>query len=356
MATTGTGTYSVADLLDTRFQSLTVAQFGMDTIEEIAQADLEAHNAIVNDMLGDLAEVTEDLLRVSGSSLSGDMSEVDEYGQAPTQKSSPGQTVGFPLRSFQFNVGWTRRYFMKATVRDWAIMTDSAEKAHLRAIQRGIKRAIFGGTNYTFVDFLNHKVSLPVKSFYNADGTHIPDGPNGEVFNGATHTHYLASATLTTTAMDSLISTVLEHNFGNKMIVAFSHLDESTVRGLSNFMPATDPRLIIAITQTRPEQPLDVSRLDNRMIGYYGAAEIWVKPWMIQNYAFASDILNGLKPLVFREDNGGAPKGLYVAAELEDYRLYAKMMQAEFGVGVWNRGNGAILQFNNASYSAPTIS
>lgn len=351
-----TGTYSVADLLDTRFQSLTVAQFGLDTIVQVAEDDLVAHNAIVNDLLTEFCDVSEDLLRVSGSSLGGDMQEVDEYGLSSTQKSSPGQTVGFPLRSFQFNVGWTKRFFEKASVRDWALMTDAAEKAHLRAIQRGIKRAIFGATNYSFVDFLNHKVTLPVKAFYNADGTNIPDGPNGETFNGASHTHYLGSATLTTTAMDALINTVLEHAFGNKMMVAFSHTDEATVRGLSGFIAAADPRLILSVNQNQADQRLDLSRLDNRMIGYYGAAEIWIKPWMVANYAFCSDIQNGMKPLVFREDVGGAAKGLYVAAELDDYPLYAKAMQAEFGVGVWNRGNGAVLQFNNASYTAPTIS
>lgn len=351
-----TGTYSVADLLDTRFLSYTVAQFGMDTIVDIIQADLEAHNAIVADMIGNLADLSEDLLRVSGSSLGGDMAEVDEFGLAPTNKSTPGQTVGFPLRSFQFNVGWTRRFFLKASVRDVAVLADAAEKAHLRAIQKWIKKAIFAGTNYSYVDFLNHRVSLPVKAFYNADGALIPDGPNGEVFDGTTHTHYFGSATLTTTAMDTLINTVLEHAFGVKMMVAFSHTDEATVRGLAGFIAAADPRLILAVTQNQADVRLDISRLDNRMIGYYGAAEVWIKPWMVAGYAFASDTQNELKPLVFREDNGGAPKGLYIAAELDDYPLYARAMQAEFGVGVWNRANGAVLQFNNAAYTAPTIS
>lgn len=354
MATKNTGMYSVADLLDVRFAQYTIAQFGMDTITEIAQADLTAHNAIVTDLMSSLADVTTDKMRLSGSSLSGEMSEVDEFGLAPTQKASVGQNVGFPMKRFQFNVGWTERWYKRKTVRDWAVVMDSVEKAHLKQIQRQIKKAIFGGTNYAFRDFLSSNLDLPVKAFYNADGTNIPDGPNGEVFNGATHTHYLGSATLTTTAMDALIKTVLEHAFGSKIMVAFSAADEATVRGLSGFVPATDPRLLIAITQTRPEETLDISRLDNRLIGYYGAAEVWVKPWMIQGYAFASDIQNGLKPLAFRQDDTDQT-GLYIAAELSDYPLYAQVAQAEFGVGVWNRGNGAVLNFTNASYTAPTI-
>ena len=35
--------------------------------------------------------------------------------------------------------------------------------------------------------------------------------------------------------------------------------------------------------------------------------------------------------------------------------LRARSYERQFGIGVWQRVGGAVLQFNNGSYSTPTI-
>lgn len=351
--TTQTGTLTISDLLAARFQS--VADFGLDTIQRILAADIAAHNAAVQDMVGDLCELTTDRQRIYGTSVGGEMVEVDEFGRSPTQKAAPGSTVAFPLNLHQYAIGWTRKWFQTHTPAEMAIATQAAQKAHLKAIQKSIKKAVFLSANYTFRDYLVDNVDLAVKRLVNADGAGIPEGPNGELFDGSTHTHYDAINGLTAVALTSIIDDVVEHGFGGRVRVVISRTDETTVRGLTGFTPYVDPRIIYRATDT-PGQTLDITRLDNRAIGIFGAAEVWVKSWGIANYAFAYDAGSPMKPLCYRQRSATTMTGLRIAAELDTFPLLAQYMEAEFGIGVWTRTNGAVLYFGAGVWADPTIS
>jgi hypothetical protein len=96
-----------------------------------------------------------------------------------------------------------------------------------------------------------------------------------------------------------------------------------------------------------------VAEKESGQIGLFGAARVFVKPWVPANYLVAFDASSPSKPLVMRAPTDGA--GLQVVADLETFPLRAQYMQREFGFGAWNRTNGAVLRFNNASYAAPTL-
>ncbi|MFZ6029958.1 MAG: hypothetical protein ACOYYS_19770 [Chloroflexota bacterium] len=350
---TQTGTYDISSLLAVRFQS--AVEFGLENIRRALENDIAAHNVIVNQMVSEMCEMTTDRLRVYGTSADGEMIEVDEYGRAPTQATETGATAGFPLRLFQFNVGWTEKWLQTNSPADMATRLLSAQQAHLRAIQREIKRASYLSANYTFQDHLVDKADIPVKRFVNADGARIPNGPNGELYDGATHTHYDGIAALTAAALKSSINDVIEHGHGSAVRVAINKADETTVRALSGFVAYPDPRIIYRASDT-PGQTLDISRLDNRAIGIFEGAEVWVKPWAIANYAFVWDAGTPNKPLAFRQRTATGLQGLRIAAQNSAYPLYAQFLEAEFGIGVWTRTNGAVLYFANAAYTDPTIS
>lgn len=348
-----TGTHTLSDLLSVRFQS--VVEFGIDRIVPVLQADLAVHNTLVTEMLTGLCDITTDQLRRYGTSVEGEMVEVDEFGRSPAQIVRPGATVGFPLRAFQYAIGWTQKWLESRTPADLATAVLTAQKAHMKAIQREIKRAIYSATNYTFADFLVENVELPVKAFVNGDGQGIPDGPNGEKFDGTTHTHYDAIAALDAASAKALIDDVIEHGFGGQVRVAVARADESTWRALTGFVPYTDPRVVVADNVNRATRPLDISRLDNRAIGVFEGAEIWVKPWAIPGYAFAWDNAAAAKPLAFRQRAGASLQGLRVAATNSAFPLHAQFMEAEFGIGVWTRTNGAVLYTGGAAYVNPSI-
>jgi len=347
-----TGAHDVTDLLAARFSS--AVEYGLDTIEKVLQADIAAHNAIVSEMVADMCEMTTDRQRIYGTSAGGDMVEVDEYGKAPTQRAQPGATVGFPLKLFQFNLGWTYKWFQNHTPADMAVMVLAAEAAHYRRIQMELKKAIYGSANYTHLDHLVDNVSLAVKRFINADSAPIPNGPNGEVYTASSHTHYDGEASLTAVFLLAEINNVVEHGHGNKVYCAINTADEAAVRLLAGFSAYVDPRLVYRVTDT-PARAVDISRLNNRAIGIFGGAEIWVKSWAIANYYFVWDAGDPNKPLAYRQREAAGLQGLRLAAELADYPLNAKDMEAEFGIGVWTRTNGAVLYDDNATYADPTI-
>jgi hypothetical protein len=350
-----TGTYTLEDLLAARFTVVRAVEFGIDTLTTVLQADLDVHNSIMEELLGEFADPTFDVFRRQGTSIDGEFNEVDEIGRTPTQKVQPGQTVGFPLRKFQHAIGWSQDYQDRASVADFAQSQLNAQKAHRRLVARELRRALYGATNYTWVDiYAPAVIDVPVKAFWNADSSSIPNGPNGEVFVGATHTHYLGSATLTTAAVDALILTVIEHGFGARIRIYINRADEAAWKALTGFQAYIAPDLTVGTAQNIPTNAnLDLTRIDNRAIGRYGAAEIWVKPWTSANYAICIDVGNASKPLAFRRDR--IRPGLYTASQLNAFPLIAEYMQAFLGFGVWNRGNGAVLQFNNATYTVPTI-
>jgi len=232
--------------------------------------------------------------------------------------------------------------------------TLNAEKAHLRSITRELKRSIYLSGNYSVSDFLVDKVTLAVKRFVNADSVDIPDGPNGEAFDGATHTHFDANAGLANSLLKALVDDVVEHGHGSMVKLAIARGNETAVRALTDFEAYPDPRLVFRNTDA-PGQTANVSRLDNRAIGIFNAAEVWVKPWAIAGFAFCWDAGASEKPLCFRQRESDSLQGLRVAAELDAYPLMAQYMEAEYGIGVWNRTNGAILDFVNGSYTDPTI-
>jgi hypothetical protein len=191
-----TGTYDISTLLATTDQ--TAVQFGVDTIAQVLAEDNANFSAMVQDALGDIAVATTDRLRKAGTSVdAGDMMEADEYSRVPTQKAMPGAAVGFPLRKFQYALGWTREWERNRTPADFAIAQQSAQNANLRRVRYELQKALFTPTNYTFYDLNVDNMALSVKALINADSSTIQNGPNSESYDGATHTHYNASATLT---------------------------------------------------------------------------------------------------------------------------------------------------------------
>lgn len=346
-----TGTHTIADLLANENLASTV---DLGQVNEVIQADVDAHNGIVRDMVGEIAELTTDRQLAQGTSDSGDMIEGDEFSRPPTQKPAGVQTLGIPLRMYQYGLGWTRKWFEQHTVAEMARAVLAAEKAHLKKIQYELKRAVFLSANFSFVDFLvAPNITLAVKRFWNADSSDIPEGPNGEVFDGSTHTHFLAEATRSAAGLQSALDTVIEHGHGQQVRVVIAQADETATRALTGFTAYPDPRLALGISANQPNSRLDLTRLDNRAIGLFGQAEVWVKPWGIANYSLVYDVATQ-KPVAFRERTAGTA-GLRVVAEIDLYPLHAKYMEAEFGFGVRNRSNGCVMQHSNATYQDPTI-
>lgn len=348
------GTLSVLDTLRASQQS--IADFGEDKAFDAIETARMAHNRILAEMLAGFVEVTTDRQRRYGGNADMTMDEVDEYGRGDAQKIAAGTTVGFPLRLFNVTVQWTRKYMQNRSVTELAAQFDAAQTAHVRAIQREIKRAIFTPVNTSFVDRLVDNVSLSLKAFLNADSAEIPAGANGETFNASTHTHYAARvAGLAASDVTSLLETVIEHHNAGQAMLFVNRASEAALRAMTaNFTPYVDTRIIPGSGVTVANGDLNPTNLYNRAIGIFDGAEVWVKPWIPANYMFCF-VAGAPKPLCLRERRAGS-SGLQIAAEDESYPLRAQTLEAEFGVSVWTRTNGAVLYTGGTgTYVAPSI-
>jgi hypothetical protein len=267
----------------------------------------------------------------------------------------PGQTVGFPLSRFQYGLGWTRDFLRRQTPADVAIQQINMEIADIKRVTFELRKALFKPTNATFFDDLVDNIQLNLKALVNADGAFIPWGPNGEIFDGATHTHYDASATLTAAFLIQGIQDVVEHGHGDDVRIVIARTNEAAVKALPGFVAFADPGLILSDAATRAREDLDISRIDNRAIGRFEGATVWVKPWGVANYAFVYSAGDRRKPFVFRQRAEEDLQGLQLVGEIDAFPLRAEYSQREFGIAVWNRTNGWVGQFNNGTYSEPVI-
>lgn len=348
-----TGTHTIDQLL--AVENISILDYGLENVANTLRADVAAHNAIVDEQTAALCEQTTERGMVYGASASGEFIDADELSRAPSQLETAGGMVDFPLLKKQYAIGWSNDYMLTRTPADMARAQLAAEAADLRAIQREIARAIYGATNYTSVDRQVDNYTLNVKRFVNADSQPVPNGPNGETFDGAAHTHYDGSATLTAAALDALITDVVEHGHGENVQVIINRANEAAFRALTGFYPYIDARVDLGANAARAAGALDITRVDNRAIGVYGSAEIVVRPWAVAGYAFAFSRGDARKPLAMRVPVQPALRGLRVAAENQAFPLYARFMERRFGIGAMTRTNGAVLYFANATYTSPTL-
>lgn len=354
------GTLATLDTLASSQQS--IAAYGEDRAFEEIQRALAIHNRLTDEMLAALVERTTDRQRRYGSTDSMAMDELDEFGSPDAQKISAGATVGFPLRLYGIALQWTRKFMQNATGAEMAAQVTAAMDADTKVIYRQIRRAIFYPTNNTsYVDRLVDNVTLAIRALANADSQAIPQGPNGESFTAATHTHYLYTASTSLAAADltSLVNTVREHYNTGEVEVWINTAQETAVRALTGFTAITPVFVTPATSSAAIVQEFDRGNPNNRLIGYFGTNyhPVYVKPHVPAGYLAAVLADGGVRPLVMRER--GAGSGAFVLAyEDEDHPLRARAWEREFGIGVWNRVAAAALYIDTGSagaYVAPTI-
>lgn len=349
------GTIGILDSLAATNQS--IVAIGENTVWGTIRAAMEAHNAVVNELMTNFVESTTDRRRRYGGDDAMVFEDIDEFGRADAQKITAGADVDFPLRKVGGSLQWTLDSMEVMTGEQMAANVTRLMTGDLLAFQRDIRRALFRATNYTVLDRLVDGTTLNVKRLVNADSAPIPIGPQAETFDPATHTHYLATAAFIAANMDSLILAVTEHVSSGTVRVYINRAQEAAVRALPGFNAYLPAQLVNqtagVVTQTAL-QPFD---LNNREIGFYMAAGLQavvsVKPWVPASYLFAW--VDGARPPVVRRIRNAARSQLRLVAENEAYPLRARTYEREHGFGIYNRVNGAVLYIGGGAYVDPTM-
>lgn len=362
--------YGTLQLLDTlaTIDKDNVFEYGEDTLYEHIRDLLEVHNELTNDLVSSFVEpTTQRVARLGADAVQGDMIEVDEYGFADVQKVAvTGYDIGWPLRAYQYAIGWTRRYFQLHTPADIAKDYVAATTADIKNIKRRLLQALFRATNYNFVDRFTDSTTLPVKALINADGTDIPMDEFGNTFDGSTHTHLVgrAGGSLAASDITALIENVTEHGVGGGQVILYiNQAQEAAVRAFtSNFdgfqQPLIDPgpgSTADVVAGGRKDNPYQI---DDKPIGIWdGFVWVWIKPWMPANYILALLVGGRGGAVLRRRTRGVAGFGDFgLVNDQENYPLRAQHFEREFGFGVWNRFAAAILYTGGTSYAVPTFS
>jgi hypothetical protein len=356
---TNTGHYNIDALL--KVEDMTVLDFGLENVVKAVDEDLAAHNARVTEMVSVLCEPTTERGKVYGTAIGGRMERAGEYTRGPTQRVQAGGKVHWPMYKHQFATGWTREWFEVKTPADLALALRQSEFAHLGEIQDEIQLAFYSPTNRTVRDQFNEKdaeYELAVRALLNGDGDPVPSGPNGETFDGATHSHYLGlaagyTATQLNSALRGLIDTVVEHGHGKGLMLYINRADETEVSALADFLPLKPEYVISGTANDSVRGTLNMTVLDNRQIGWFHGAEVWTKPWAFSRYPIVAATGDERKPLAFRRSKLASRSGLRLAGELDTHPMYARYMEDYFGVGASQRTAAAVLNIGNATYQVP---
>lgn len=332
-----------------------------DRAEQIAKQfsdALDIHNQLFSDISGDIASVGSEAELAYPGADQAIIQELDEWGAADASKASSFGQMGFPLRIYGGTVQWTNTYIERATPAEMATQLDAFAAADLATLRRNLAVTLFKPTNTTsYFDRLASKRTYDLKALLNGDGQSIPMSPSGASFDGSTHTHYLASATLTATYLQSLIDTVVEHGVDGKIVVYIARADEATVRGLTGFSPYLDARVTVTGAAQIGNQALDVTNPDDRAIGVFGGAEIAVKPWVPANYQSVLDLGASVPAVRIRTRTGDltGSGSFRLINEHGHYPLHAQHLGREYGMSAYGRHKAAVGKSNNSTYSAPTI-
>lgn len=354
-----TGIHSLEDLRAQRQAGSAVA-VGLDTINDVLQAELAYANQTLTEQLSDLVEDTTDTRRIYGTSGRIMPMEVDEFGVAPTKKILTGAEVAFPLRLYKQAVGWTTKFLEAASAAEVAEQYIKVRTGHALGVTRNLARALFFEENYTDFDILVHgkQVELTIRRLLNADGSPIPDSPAGVSFDPSTHTHYVARAsTLAATDIDNLIKNVTEHGNTQGLRLYINVANAAAIRGLTaGFIGLRDAGIIYNVTDTT-QIAEDFGDLENQRIGFWRntSVEIWVKPWVPATYVLCFSAGAPEKVLCRRQSELESQRGLRLMSEFPTYPLRADNFEATYGFGVWNRTAAAVLYIGNTTWADPAI-
>lgn len=347
--------YGLLDLRDTTLVQLRIGQIGDDRLAEFLQAELQMYNAIADELMGGLTFDTQDWVVRFGAQGGGEMLPADEYSRQDVQHVAPGYSLGFPLRRYQYAIGWTRDFFRRKTVGDLVKNLDEATRADLRLIIRQIKLALFTPTNATFHD--EYKGDITVRALVNADGTPIPSY-DGIVFDPATHTHYTVSggASLTDANIVAFEQNLIEHGHVGNQVLYINPQEEAQVKALSDFVAAVNPYLLQPLTtRALVSNPNDYLHILGRLRHFEVRMRNWMPPGYIFGYNEYGDG-SSLNPLARRMSDLPEDNNLHIAGEDDRFPLNSQFMERWLGFGAYNRTNGVVMQVTtNGTYTAPTI-
>lgn len=291
--------------------------------------------------------------------------EASEYGVPTGLRLSPETVkVGYTFKWYDLATRFTWRFLSEASAAQVATVHSAALAADNRLVFGKIMDRVFSPTTGANDD------GTPVYGFWNGTDGRPPESPAGDTFP-ADHTHYLTSGgtAITSENVDDLVETVEEHGFGlrqngDRVLVLANPKEADVIAGFRvadgakyDAIPAADaPAWITAETIQGERPPANVNGLAVKCS--YGDA------WVVSDRQIPAGYVIALatggpgserNPLGFRQHPTENLRGLVeIPGATPDYPLIDSYYVRSFGVGIRQRGAGAVLQVTaSEDYTAP---
>jgi hypothetical protein len=306
--------------------------------------------------------------------------EATEFGIPKSIRPAPVVTQrAFPFKWYDLRQGYTFQFLAGNGNTDGAssqqieAVMQMALEADNRLQFEQVMKAIFNNANRTATV---NNVAYTVTALYNADSTTIPPF-NGVTFNGATHTHYVASgaATLDSTDLDNLVSLVTEHGYDqasgytplilvNKtesdVIKTFRRgvVNNNSVTAVYDFIPATGTGFLLPVgwEVAAGGQPGNTFAGMN-VVGTYGPYLIIENGQIPSGWLVAAATLGrstNLGVVGIREHSQATLRGLILRpGNNQAYPLIDSFFIKGLGTGIGRRGQAAVMKVTAGAYSVP---
>jgi hypothetical protein len=287
--------------------------------------------------------------------------------------------MGVPFDWFDLAARMTWMFLADATQQQVDAIQNAAIEADSMLVFRTIMTKLFDNTNSVATIAGNPYNSY---AFWNADGN-VPPPYRTSTFLGS-HTHYTTTngAVLEADDLDDLIDNVTEHGYtkalGYRIVVMINKAQAGVIRSFRSAASNATPGLhdathgdwdfIPAQGTASSLLPRDVvlqgQQVANSLnglnvIGSYGDVLIVQDDYMPAGYlvCFATGGQAAVNnPIGFRQHANPSLQGMrLVAGPKQDYPLIESYYMRGFGVGILQRGAGAVMQVvTGTTYTPPT--
>lgn len=359
-------TFGTLDSLDAIVdRNFTVVPYGEDLMYQHITQYLETWNMFTSEferLMG--IETTKDLQRRDGAGAVVIIpTEVNEIARPLIQKGKQTPDVlGFPIGRYRSGQQWSydflRRVSFGQLINQTRGIVQGAQVRYYREFRRALfvplpTHRSFDNQNYAWTE--GEKITLLVRSLAcGATGSIYPSNPDGSVVPD-THNHYCVPQTAnspTSAEVQGLINHVTEHNQEGEVALYINLGSETAIRAMTGFTPFTDVRVVQPITSAHIDYAyLDLRKTWDRAIGIFGAATVFVKPWVPVGYMIAT--VSGQRAILAKREgrDGGE---LRLVSTTSEHPLYSDGFEQEYGFGVQNRLGAAIMDVAHGKANGET--
>ncbi len=340
------GFESLKDLASKR-----VTEIGVGLVNAAINQSVAEHNRQMAAIMGLLAKPVTEFKVTYRTPTAARLQALDEFGRARPIKTLGKYDVSFPIQSGGAAWGTTRIMREKMTVQEANDATSALISADIRWMRDHALAAIFNNSTWSFVDDEHGALTIKGPANGDSDVYMVMTGAD----SGTTDDHFKAQAAAIADVSNPFSADYLElsehpENGGEVVALVASDL-KSSIEGLTNYVPVSDPNLQLASTKNQLVGSLGVS-LPGKLIGYVD--KVWVCEWKAMPSSYYVMVsTQGEAPLGLREHPEGSLQGFNRVSERSDHPFYESQWERHAGFGAWNRTGAVIRRIGNAAYAVP---